>query len=58
MQNFAMFIQQQLTNTNGPRTKRITFQSVQLNNQKAKMNKLAEHFTTVISIIYLPQVRA
>jgi len=50
-------IQRQLTNTNGPATKRIMFSSVQLNNPEATMNKLVERFTAVLLIIQLPQVR-
>jgi hypothetical protein len=46
-----MFIQQQLTNTNGPTTQRTTFSSVQLNNSEAMMNKLVERFTAVLLII-------
>lgn len=57
IQNFTMFIQQQLTNTNGPATKRIMFSSVQLNNPEAMMNKLVERFTAVLLIIQPPQVR-
>jgi hypothetical protein len=57
IQYFNMFIQQKLTRTNDPTTKLITFSNVQLNNPKATMNKLAEHFTAVLLIIYLPQVR-
>lgn len=52
-----MFIQQQLTNTNGPATKRITFSSVQLNNPEAMMNKLVERFAALLLIIQPPQVR-
>jgi hypothetical protein len=48
IQNFTMFIQQQLANTNGPTAKRITSPSVQLNNPKATMNILAERLTAVI----------
>jgi hypothetical protein len=47
-----MFIQQQLENTNGHTTKRIAFSSIQLNNPKATMNKLAEASTAVIRIVY------
>ena len=57
IQNFTMFIQQQLTNTNGPATKRITFSSVQLNNPEAMMNKLVQRFTAVLLIIQPSQVR-
>jgi hypothetical protein len=43
-----MFIQQQLANTNGHTTKRITPSNIQLNNSKETMNKLAEVSTAVV----------